>query len=65
MANGYANATILKTSIKPKNKKINMEFAIDTQNENSYDPSVGKKLALIVDSKSKKDDEKVFNRYLI
>ncbi|KAL6423967.1 hypothetical protein ACFW04_009717 [Cataglyphis niger] len=61
MIDGYANSTILKTSIKPKNKKLHMEFAIDSQNENSYDPSMGKKLALIVDSKSKKDDEKVFN----
>lgn len=42
-----------------------MEFAIDTLNENSYDSNVGKQMALIVDSKSKKDDERVFNRYLI
>lgn len=42
-----------------------MEFAIDTLNENCYDCNMGKQLALIADGKSKKDDEKVFNRYLI
>ncbi|CAL1678401.1 unnamed protein product [Lasius platythorax] len=65
VTDGYANATILKTSIKPENKKIHMEFAIDTLNENSYDCSMGKQLALIADSKSKKDDEKMFNSELM
>lgn len=63
ITDGYANATILKTSIKPENKKINMEFAIDTLNEQSYDSNMGKQMALIVD-KSKKDEDKIFNRYL-
>ncbi|EFN72235.1 DNA-directed RNA polymerase III subunit RPC5 [Camponotus floridanus] len=65
VTDGYANATILKTSIKPENKKIHMEFAIDTLNENCYDCNMGKQLALIADGKSKKDDEKVFNSELM
>lgn len=64
ITDGYANATILKTSIKPENKKINMEFAIDTLNEQSYDSNMGKQMALIVD-KSKKDEDKIFNSELM
>lgn len=62
---GGDNASILRTSVKPENQKICMEFAVDTTNKYSYDQNIGKQLALNTERKSTgNDDERIFNRCL-
>ncbi|XP_024876665.1 DNA-directed RNA polymerase III subunit RPC5 [Temnothorax curvispinosus] len=66
MKDGCVNATFLKTSVKPENQKIRIELAIDAENEDSYDHSTGKRLALNTDGKSTgNDDESTFDSGLM
>ncbi|XP_071649711.1 DNA-directed RNA polymerase III subunit RPC5 [Temnothorax longispinosus] len=66
MKDGCVNATFSKTSVKPENQKIRIELAIDAENEDSYDHSTGKRLALNTDGKSAgNDDESTFDSGLM
>ena len=64
---GYDNATIIKSSIKPENQEVLMEVAIDTQSVN-YDHSKGEQIAINADGDSKtdqEDEEKAFDSNLM
>ncbi|XP_031837330.1 RNA polymerase III subunit E isoform X2 [Nomia melanderi] len=53
---GYDNATILKSSIKPQNQEVLLEVAIDTHSVN-YDQSKGEQIAINADGDAKNEQE--------
>lgn len=59
----YNNVTVLKSSVKPENREIQLEYAIDTQSVN-YDRSKGIQIALNAEGSTKEDGEKIFDRWL-
>lgn len=60
-AEGYDNATFLRTSIKPDNQEVEMEVAIDTSSV-TYDQSRGKQIALNVDGPYEPDEYEAVER---
>ncbi|XP_076650808.1 RNA polymerase III subunit E [Halictus rubicundus] len=64
---GYDNATVLKSSIKPQNQEVLIEVEIDTHSVN-YDQSKGEQIAINADGDAKSDqdvDEKAFDSHLM
>ncbi|XP_076293456.1 RNA polymerase III subunit E [Lasioglossum baleicum] len=64
---GYDNATVIKSSIKPQNQEVLLEVAIDTHSVN-YDQSKGEQIAVNADGDAKSDqdeDEKAFDSNLM
>ncbi|XP_024940952.1 DNA-directed RNA polymerase III subunit RPC5 isoform X2 [Cephus cinctus] len=64
---GYDNAVILKSSIKPENQEVCLEVAVDTHSAN-YDHSKGEQIAINVDGSSRhgtEDEEKLFDSTLM
>ncbi|XP_033336227.1 RNA polymerase III subunit E [Megalopta genalis] len=64
---GYDNATLLKSSIKPQNQEVLMEVEIDTHSVN-YDQSKSEQIALNADGDAKGDQdegERAFDSHLM
>ncbi|KZC05614.1 PREDICTED: DNA-directed RNA polymerase III subunit RPC5 [Dufourea novaeangliae] len=64
---GYDNATVLKSSIKPQNQEVLMEVAIDTHSVN-YDQSKGEQIAINADGDARSeqdDDDRAFDSHFM